>query len=100
MSRVSAQVALYTVESIPVREYLGAVTFWARDDSLDVAEAQALAGLREQAAAMGGNAVIGLRIETEQELAIGSESRAGSTHVLVSSRSAYRVHASGTASRT
>lgn len=98
MSGMTANVALYTVETIPVREYRGAVTFWARDESLDVAEARALAGLREQAAAMGGDAVIGLRIETEQELAIGSESRAGSTQVLVSSRAAYRVHAYGTAS--
>lgn len=99
MSGMAANVALYTVETIPVREYLGAVTFWARDESLDVAEARALAGLREQAAAMGADAVIGLRIETEQELAIGSESRAGSTQVLVSSRAAYRMFVSGTASR-
>ena len=38
------EVALYTVETVPVREYLGAVTFWARDDSLDTAEAHAVAG--------------------------------------------------------
>ena len=91
------EVALYTVETVPVREYLGAVTFWARDDSLDTAEAHAVAGLRERAAALGANAVIGLRFETEQEIAIGSESPRGVAQVLVSSVSAYRVFVSGTA---
>ena len=97
MSIVATKIGLYTVESIPVREYLGVVTFWARDESLDVAEDRALAGLREQAAAMGADAVIGVRIETEQELAIGSESQSGSSQVFVTSRAAYRVHVSGTA---
>ena len=99
MNPMPPQVSLYTVETIPVREYLGAVTFWARDDDLDAAEAAAIDGLRERAAAVGGNAVVGLRFETEQEVAIGTETKVLSSVALVSSRSAYRVFVSGTVAR-
>ena len=66
-------VRFYTIEHFPVREYLGAVTFWARDADLATAEDQAFAGLAERATAMGGDTVVGLRVETERELTIRSE---------------------------
>jgi uncharacterized protein YbjQ (UPF0145 family) len=96
----TAAVRFYTIESVPVREYLGAVTFWARDADLGVAEERALAGLAERAAAMGGDMVVGLRVETDQELVIMSEPRALGSQVLVASEGTYRVYVTGTSARS
>jgi uncharacterized protein YbjQ (UPF0145 family) len=92
-------VRFYTIEHFPVREYLGAVTFWARDADLATAEDQAFAGLAERAAAMGADTVVGLRVATERELTIQSEPKALGAMVLVSSDALYRVYVSGTAAR-
>jgi uncharacterized protein YbjQ (UPF0145 family) len=92
-------VRFYTIEHFPVREYLGAVTFWARDPDLATAEDIAFAGLAERAAAMGGDTVVGLRVETERELTIQSEPKALGAMVLVSSDALYRVYVSGTVAR-
>ena len=97
MTIMPRDVALYTIDTLPVQEHLGLVTFWVRDQSLDVAEQRALAGLRERAAALGADAVIGVRITVENEMAVVSESPRGMSQVLVSSVSAYLVHVSGSA---
>lgn len=91
-------VRFYTVEHIPVREYLGAVTYWARDTDLAAAEDKAFVGLTERAMALGGDTIVGLRIATEQELTMQSDPKALGM-VIVSSAATFRVYVSGTAAR-
>ena len=92
-------VRFFTTENVPVAEQIGAVTFWARDADLEVAEQRALAGLAERATAAGGDTVIGLRIETEQELFVRSEPGALGSIVLIGSEATYRIFVSGTCVR-
>ncbi len=92
-------VTLFTVESVPVSEYLSAVGAWAIDADLTVAEGKALDGIRDAAAALGGDTVVGMRVATEKELTIGSSNPLFTNDVDVFSTGVYRVHVTGTAAR-
>jgi uncharacterized protein YbjQ (UPF0145 family) len=97
MAKPASDIELFTVESVPVERYLGAVIFWARHADFAEAERAAFAGLRGQAAELGANAIIGLRVETTQELYIDSRTKALSFGPETTSAAMNRVYVSGTA---
>lgn len=90
-------IALFTVECVPVERYIGAVGAWARHADFAEAEAQAFSSLRRQASDLGANAVIGLRVETTHESYVASRSPVGGKLVFVESTTVQRVYVSGTA---
>lgn len=92
-------IALHTIDALPDAQPIGAVRFWARDTDLARADEAAYAGLREQAAAAGADAVIGLRVELVQETHVGSAKSRLSGAVLVSSEAAWCVYVYGTVVR-
>lgn len=98
MATPARDVRLFTVETVPVAEYLGAVRAWWRDPDFETAEARAFEGLMQQAAAMGADAVIGVRVETTQELYVDSPTRLGGP--ATRSIASHRVYATGTAVRS
>ena len=93
------EVALFTIESLPVSLHIGAIGAWAVDPDLSVAEGQALDGLRDAAAACGGDTVVGLRGATEREITITWQNPLFTNDVDISTEWTYRVYASGTAAR-
>lgn len=90
-------VALLTIESIPVARYLGGVSGWAQAPDFATAEAEALRRLRAAAAAMGANAVIGWRVEIATETTVSSTSPRATEQVFVTSSNAATIYAYGTA---
>jgi hypothetical protein len=95
MATDPADIALFTVETVPVKEYLGAVRAWWRDPDFATAEAAAIAELAKQAAALGADAVVGVRVESTYELII--ESPAKLSGPSARSSAVNRVYITGTA---
>ena len=93
------QIRIFTVETIPVAEYLGGIFSWCRDPDFKAAEAAAFRDLYAQAAEMGANAIIGVRVETTQELAIDARNRVLSRGPETYSTATNRVYVGGTAVR-
>lgn len=89
-------VALLTVETIPVERYLGGVSGWAQSQDLAKAESDALRHLRAAAVAIGANAVIGWRVAVAATSDVTSESRRFSEQVLIASEQTHTVFAYGT----
>ena len=99
MSLDANDITLFTIEALPVAEHIGAVGAWAIDADLTVAEAEALDRIRDAAAALGADTVVGMRVSTEKELTIDSTYPLLANGVEVFSTGVYRVHVTGTAAR-
>ncbi len=97
MATPARDIRLFTVETVPVAEYLGAVRAWWRDPDFETAETRAFEALMEQAAALGAGAIIGVRVETTQELYVDSPVRLGGP--ATESAAMSRVYVVGTAVR-
>ena len=95
MATSPQDIRLFTVDTVPVAEYLGAVRAWWRDPDFETAETLAFETLVQQAAAMGADAVVGVRVETTQELQIHSPTRLRGT--FTESEATTRVYVTGTA---
>ena len=93
------QLRLFTVETVPVAEYLGAIWSWHRDPDFATAEAAAFRDLYQQAAAMGATAIIGVRVETTHELYVQPRNRFFGNGPETVSTAISRVYVGGTAVR-